>query len=75
MIYNPYQIIMMKLRRMSWKGCTVCSVSARKPEGKRPLARPKHKLEDNIKIDYEAIEIGASNGLMWLGIGGTGGLL
>jgi hypothetical protein len=22
-----------------------------KPEGKRPLGRPCHKLEDNIKID------------------------
>jgi hypothetical protein len=22
-----------------------------KPEGKRPLGRPRHRLEDNIKID------------------------
>jgi len=23
----------------------------RKPEGKKPLGKPKHKWEDNIKID------------------------
>jgi hypothetical protein len=32
-----------------------------KPEGKRPIGRPKHKLEDNIKIHlqkvgYESVE-------------------
>jgi hypothetical protein len=23
-----------------------------RPEGKRPLGRPRHKCEDNFKIDY-----------------------
>jgi hypothetical protein len=23
-----------------------------RPEGKRPLGRPRHKCEDNIKTDY-----------------------
>ena len=30
---------------------SVCRVLVRKPEGKKPLGKPKHKWEDNIKID------------------------
>jgi hypothetical protein len=26
-------------------------ISVRKPEGKRPLGRPRHKWEDNIRMD------------------------
>ena len=26
-----------------------------KPEGKRPLGRPKRRLEDNIKIDLQVV--------------------
>jgi hypothetical protein len=29
-----------------------------KPEGKRPLGRPRHRCEDNIKIDLRNIEWG-----------------
>jgi hypothetical protein len=28
-----------------------CRVLVGKPEGKRPLGRPKHRWEDNIKMD------------------------
>jgi len=36
-----------------------------KPEGKRPLGRPRHGLEDNIKMDLQ--EVG--NGIMdWIGL-------
>ena len=31
-----------------------------KPEGKRPLGRPRHRWEDNIKMDLE--EVGGSCG-------------
>jgi hypothetical protein len=31
-----------------------------KPEGKRPLGRPRHRWEDNIKMDVE--EVGAGRG-------------
>ena len=31
-----------------------------KPEGKRPLGRPRHRWEDNIKMDLE--ELGESYG-------------
>jgi hypothetical protein len=27
-------------------------VSVQKPEGKRPLGRPRRKLEDNIKMEF-----------------------
>jgi hypothetical protein len=29
-----------------------------KPQGKRPLGRPRHKWEDNIKIDLQEIMCG-----------------
>jgi hypothetical protein len=36
----------------------------RKPEGKRPLGKPRRRWEDNIKIDFQ--EVGGSWGLMEL---------
>jgi hypothetical protein len=32
-----------------------------KPEGKSPLERPRHKWEDNIKLDLREIGIDGSN--------------
>jgi hypothetical protein len=29
-----------------------------KPEGRRPLGRPRHRWEDNIKMDLEEIGFG-----------------
>jgi hypothetical protein len=43
-----------------------------KPEGKRPLGRPRCRLVDNIEIDLREIEW---IGLMWLRIGTSGWLL
>ena len=34
-----------------------------KPEGKRPLGRPRHRWEDNIKMDLQAVECG---GVDWI---------
>jgi len=34
-----------------------------KPEGKRPLGRPKHKLEFNIKVDLQEVGCG---GMDWI---------
>ena len=34
-----------------------------KPEGKRPLGRPKHRWEDNNKIDFQEVECG---GMDWI---------
>jgi hypothetical protein len=32
-----------------------CGILVGKSEGKRPLVRPRHKLEDNIKMDLRGI--------------------
>jgi hypothetical protein len=37
----------------------------RKPEGKRPLGRPRRRWTDNIKIDLREIEW---NGVNWIGL-------
>jgi hypothetical protein len=43
-----------------------------KPEGKRPLGRPRRRWEDNIKRDLE--EVGGVVGTGWSGLRiGTGG--
>jgi len=34
-----------------------------KPEGKRPLGRPRHRLEDHIKIPLQEVECG---GMDWI---------
>jgi hypothetical protein len=45
-----------------------------KPEGKRPLGRPRRRWIDNIKMDL--LEIGVFwTGLAWLRIGTDGDLL
>jgi hypothetical protein len=48
-----------------------------KPEGRRPLGRPRRRWVDNIKMDLR--EIGWDGvvwtGLIWLRIGTIGGLL
>jgi len=33
----------------------VCRVSVEKPERKRPLGRPRHRWEDNIKVDLQEV--------------------
>ena len=34
-----------------------------KPEGKKPLGRPRHKWQDNIKMDLEEVRCG---GMDWI---------
>ena len=46
-----------------------------KPEGKRPLGRPRHRWEDNIKMDLEEVGWGTWTGLNWLRTGTGGGHL
>jgi hypothetical protein len=46
-----------------------------KPEGKRPLERPRSKWVDNVKMDLQEVGGGAWTGLIWLRIGTGGGLL
>ena len=46
-----------------------------KPEGKRPLGRPRLRWEDNIKMDLQEVDMGVWNGSSWLRIGTGGGHL
>jgi hypothetical protein len=38
------------------EGRGVYRVLVGRPEGKRPLGRPRHRWEDNIKIDFRKID-------------------
>jgi hypothetical protein len=42
-------------------GRGVYRVLVGKPEGKRPLGRPKRRWEDNIKVDVREIGINGAN--------------
>jgi len=38
----------------------VCKILVGKPEGKTPLGRPKHRWEDNIKMDLREEDVNSS---------------
>jgi hypothetical protein len=46
-----------------------------KPEGKRPLGRPRCRWEDNIKKDFQEVGGGHGDWMKWLRIGTGGGHL
>jgi hypothetical protein len=46
-----------------------------KPEGRRPLGRPRRRWVDNIKMDLRDIGWSIWTGSIWLRIGTSGGLL
>jgi hypothetical protein len=46
-----------------------------KSEGKRPLESPRHRWEDNIKMDLQEVEVVVATGWSWLRIGTDGGRL
>jgi hypothetical protein len=52
----------------------VYKVLVGKPEGKRPLGRPKRRWEDGIRMDLRKTGCGVWSGFNWLRIG-TGGEL
>jgi hypothetical protein len=62
---------MIKSRRMRWAGYVVRSGEMRnaykilfgKPEEKRPLGRPRHRCEDNIKMNLRKIGL---KGVNWI---------
>jgi hypothetical protein len=43
----------------------VYKVLVGKPEGQRPLGRPRHKWEDNIRMDIQEVGCG---GMDWIGL-------
>jgi hypothetical protein len=59
----PNIVRLVKSRRMRWTGHVarmgedrgVYRVLVRKPEGKRPLGRPRRRWVDNIKMDLQEV--------------------
>ena len=69
-LYNSSNILgVIKSRRIRWAGHVarmeegrgVNKVLVGKPEGKRPLGRPRRKWEDNIKMDFEEVGRGCGD--------------
>ena len=56
------------------EGRGVHRVLVGKPEGKRPLGRPRHRRKDNIKMDLQEVGGGCVD-WSWLTIGRGGGHL
>jgi hypothetical protein len=60
---------MIKSRRLRWAGYVarmgegrgIYRVLVGKPEGKRPLGRPRRRWEDNIKLDLREMGIDGAN--------------
>jgi hypothetical protein len=71
-LYSSSNIVrVIKSRRMRLAGHAACTGEGRgvyrvlvgRPEGKRPLGRPRHRWENNIKMDLGEIGI---DGLNWI---------
>jgi hypothetical protein len=76
---SPNIICVIKSRRMRWAGHVASMGEGRgayrvlvgRPEGRRPLGKPRRRWEDNIKMDIQEVRW---DGLVWLRIGTGGGL-
>jgi hypothetical protein len=63
---SPSIISVIKARRMRWAGHVArigevrgaYNISVGRPEKRRPLGRPRHRWEDNIKMDLREIGFG-----------------
>jgi hypothetical protein len=79
----PNIVLVVKSRRMRWAWYVarmgeergVHRVLVGKPEGKRPLGRPRRRWEDNIKMMFRKLEGVMGTGWSWLRIGTGGGYL
>jgi hypothetical protein len=68
---SPNIVTVIKTRRMRWIGHVACMGEGRgvygvlvgRPEGKRPLRRPRHRWGDNIKLDLRETGI---DGVNWI---------
>jgi hypothetical protein len=83
---SPHIIRVIKSGAMRWvghvarmgEGRSAYRILEGRPEGRRPLGRPRRRWEDNIKIYLQEVRWGgggAWTGLIWLRIGTGGGLL
>jgi hypothetical protein len=74
---SPGIIRLSKARRMRWAGHVAHMGEVRgaynilvgRPEGRRPLGRPRHRWQDNIKMDLWEIGFRDVVWFIWLGIG------
>jgi hypothetical protein len=79
---SPNFVRVIKSRRLRWaghvphmgEGTGVYRVLVGRPEGKRPLGRPRRGWEDNIKLDLKEISMGRTV-FSWLRVGSNGGFL
>ena len=63
---SPNIVQVVKSRRMRWAGLVACMGETRgvyrvlvgKPEGKRPLGRPRRRWVDNIRMDLQEVGCG-----------------
>ena len=69
---SPTIVRAIKPRRMGWAGHVarmdergVYRVLVGKPEGKRPLRRPRRRWVDNIRMDFQEVECGYMD---WIGL-------
>jgi len=77
---SPDIVRLIKSRRMKWMGHVAYMGERRgvyrlllgKPEGKRPLGRPRHRWEIILRWVFRKWDVGLWTGLSWLRIG-TGG--
>jgi hypothetical protein len=74
--FSPSTIGMLKSRRMIWAGHVgsmrnrnACRILVGKPEGKRPVERPRHRWVGNVKWLFEKQDEILWTRLMWLKIG------
>ena len=73
MYSSPNIITNLKSKRLRWAGHAARMMQSRnahrafvgKPEGKRPLGRPRRRWEDNIKMDWK--EVGCVPGV-WIAL-------
>jgi hypothetical protein len=73
-LYSSPKIVReIKSRRMRWAGHVACIGEERgvyrvlvgKPEGKRPLGRPRRRWVDNIRTDFQEVGCGYMD---WIGL-------
>ena len=76
-LYGTHQLLAyaddLNIRMEEGRG--VHKVLVGKPEGKRPLRRPRHRWEDNIKMDLQEVGRGCGDWMRLLRIGTGGGRL
>jgi hypothetical protein len=70
---SPSIVRVIKARRMRWAGHvarmgevrSAYNILVGRPEGRRPLGRPRRRWEDNIKLDLREIGFGDADWIQW----------